>query len=71
MKLDQVTVADSIGDMFPLEDCQLLCRRDGESDYSDPVAVMYPDGQTMIMVDDLDLADEYGITITFDEVDWE
>jgi hypothetical protein len=66
----KVTVTDTLGETFPLRQCEYLCIRYGESDYGDPRAILYPDGETAIMDFDLNLTDENGADIQLEDVDF-
>lgn len=46
--IEYTTVIDSLGQEYPLTDCTILCPRVGEGDYGDPVALILPDGETLV-----------------------
>jgi len=69
VRLDDVVVTDTLGEVFPLTSCTLLCARSGPGDYSDPIAVLYPDGETVVFEDDLNLSHRSGGALTLDDVD--
>ena len=65
-----VTVTDVIGQTFRLDACTILCARCGDLDYSDPVAVIYPDGETLIHGSDLTLTGPDGESVELDDLDY-
>lgn len=65
-----VTVTDVIGQTFALSDCTILCARCGDLDYSDPVAVIYPDGETLVHGSDLDLMGPNFEALELDDLDY-
>lgn len=69
----QIAVEDCLGQQFPLVDCRWLCEWDGGLDYSDPVALIFPDGETIVsFTDDLGftLFDQSGEAVDPDHIDW-
>lgn len=68
---ESVTVTDTLGESFPLAACSILCARCGELDFSDPVAVIYPDGETVILAHDLQLTGPGGESLDLDSVGFE
>lgn len=70
MNIEDITVVDTLGHEFPLTDCTLLCPKMGEMDYGDPHAVIYPDGQTPMLIDALDLIGPDRQPVDPEEIDW-
>lgn len=50
-----ITVTDQLGQTMPLEECVLLCARCGSNDYSDPIAILLTDGETIVTDDQVKL----------------
>lgn len=71
MNYSKITVTDTLGQQFPLSSCSLLCIRMGELDFSDPHAVIFLDGETIVSVDDLNLSGPDGQDVPAIDVDWD
>lgn len=63
-----VTVTDALGETFDIEGCSILCPRSGENDYGDPVALILPDGDTIVSLDSLTLLTQCGEKIDPSEI---
>lgn len=68
MTPDQITVTDTLGQTFSAADCEIICFQVGENDYSDPVGLRFPDGETVVFSDDLNLADPSGNAVDICEI---
>lgn len=71
MNYRRIIVEDVLGQRFSLASCTLLCPKMGELDYGDPHAVVFPDGITPMLIDDLILLTPEGDAVNTWDIEWE
>lgn len=71
----QIIVENALGEQAPLPECEVFCGRAGEMDYTDPVALRFPDASAITGFND-EIAppkffDEDGNPVKAEDIDWE
>lgn len=71
----EITVVDCLGNRFPLSNCGWLCVWHGELDFGEPVALRFPDGETIVAFGDhltsFQLLDKDENEIDAYDIDWD
>ena len=55
---------------YSMDECTALCARAGDMDYGDPMAVVTPSGD-ILLLEKCHLTDHHGNLISTDDIDWD